>query len=145
MKTRQWRVFRGGLRFALSAVPIVFERARHACCCDQLDDAGNASLGGVSPTVEESVSSHQPRGSHAFRCVSGCAVRRVARDGRLSTPVSPARHDAGGAKCAWKRHRVTFPAEGISRRRVADGRGVRVFAPATRIARLPMRFRHDVG
>ena len=29
------------------------------------------------------------------------------------------------AKCAWKRHGVTFPAEGISRRRVADGRRVR--------------------
>jgi hypothetical protein len=26
-----------------------------ACGCDQLDDAGNASPGGVSPTVEESV------------------------------------------------------------------------------------------
>ena len=37
--------------------------------------------------------------------------------------------------------RVTFPAEGISRRGVADGRGVGDFAVATRIARLPMRFR----
>jgi hypothetical protein len=55
MKTRQRRVFRGGLRFVLSAGPAVFARARQARGCDQLDDAGNASLGGVSPTVEESV------------------------------------------------------------------------------------------
>ena len=40
-----------------------------------------------------------------------------------------------------ERHCVTFPAEGISRRGVADGRGVRCFAVATRIPRLPMRFR----
>ena len=141
MKTRQWRVFRGGLRFARSAVPIVFEWARHACCCDQLDDAGNASLGGVSPTVEESVSSHQPRGSQAFRCVSG--LRRASRRSRWSQQHAclALSNVSVGATCAWTRHCVTCPAEGIFRRRVADGRGVRVFAPTTRIARLPMRFR----
>ena len=34
------------------------------------------------------MSSLSPRGSHASRCVSGCAVSRVARDGSLQEPVS---------------------------------------------------------
>ena len=62
-------------------------------------------------------------------------VRRSRRGSPARTAGSP------GAKCAWKRHRVTFPAEGISRRRVTDGRRVRSCAPGPRIPRLPMRFR----
>ena len=55
-------------------------------------------------------------------------LRRASRRSRwfaAARRVSPARQTDQGAKCAWKRHSVTFPAEGISRRRVADGRGVR--------------------
>ena len=70
MKTRPRRVFRGDLRFALSAYQPAYEPAAHTCC-------------------------REP------------ARRRGKR---------------------------------IFRRRVADGRGVRVFAPTTRIARLSMRF-----
>ena len=72
---------------------------------------GNVSLGGLSPTVEEWVlrTGHaDPTPSDAF---PANAVRRVARDGRSSTPVSPARRRSVAAKCAWKRHGVTFPAE----------------------------------
>ena len=73
----------------------------------KLDDAGNASLGEVSPAVEESVLRTEPRGSHAFRCVSGCAVSRVARMVHFSKTChtgSSARVDC--VKCAWKRHSV---------------------------------------
>ncbi len=45
-----------------------------------------ASPGEVSPPVEECVASQSPRGSHAFRCVSGYAAIRVARDGSLQEP-----------------------------------------------------------
>ena len=129
------------LRFALSARADSSSGRDTPAAANQLDDAGNASLGGVSPTVEESVSSHRPRGSHAFRCVSGYAVRRVARDGRSSTPVSPAR----------RRVRWALSAHGHVTRDVSRGGHLsaacrrRSRSPclrtATRIARLPMRFR----
>ena len=48
-----------------------------------------ASPGEVSPTVEESVSSLSPRGSHVSRCVSGFVVIRVARDGSLQEACLP--------------------------------------------------------
>ena len=54
MKTRQWRVFRGGLRFALSADAVLSGWGGRLASADQLDNAGNASPGDVSPTVEES-------------------------------------------------------------------------------------------
>ena len=45
-------------------------------------------------------SSHQARGSHAFRCVSGYGVRRVARDGPLQQACLPSlRRRRVGAKC----------------------------------------------
>ena len=70
----------------------------------------SASPGEVSPTVEESLSSPSPRGSHASRCVSGCAARRVARDGSLQEACLPGgRCTRAGAKCAWKRHAWRFP------------------------------------
>src|SRR5688572_27543668 len=112
MKTRRRRVFRGGLRFALSAHQLRTTRWDTPAAASQLDDAGNASFGEVSPTVGEPSSSHQPRGSHASRCVSGYAVRRVARDGSRHQ-VCPTGLYASvlHAKCAWKRLGVTFPAD----------------------------------
>ncbi len=89
MKTRQGRVFRGGLRFVLSAGPAVFARARQARGCDQLDDAGNASLGGVSPTVEESVlrTGHADlTPSDAFPAAPRVASLAMAAPARLSRP-----------------------------------------------------------
>ena len=63
-----------------------------------------------------------PAPSDAFPC---CAARRVARMVHFSNLVSPSCLTHRRAKCAWKRHSVAFPAEGISRRGVADGRRVR--------------------
>ena len=66
------------MRLALAIGPV-----RHVLLPrTKLDDAGNASLGEVSPTVEESVL----RSSHADRAPSDAfpAARHVARDYRLT-------------------------------------------------------------
>ena len=84
------------------------------------------------------VATRIPRLPMRFRAAPRVASLAMAR---FRKPVSPAEHTRRSiAKCVWKRHGVTFPAEGISRRGVANGRGVRCFAVATRIPRLPMRF-----
>ena len=52
-----------------------------------------------------------------------CLLHRRSRPTKAWLTGSYRRPTA--AKCAWKRHSVAFPAESISRRRVADGRRVR--------------------
>jgi hypothetical protein len=60
-------------------------------------------------------SSLSPRGSHASRCVSGCAARRVTR-WLAAGSLSPRRNCTRSiAKCAWKRHTWRF------RRRASPG------------------------
>ena len=83
MKTRQCAFSAEGSASHLAHTRSTSCRADTLPNAYQLDDAGNASLGEMSPTVEESGSSLSPRGAHASRCVSGCAVSRVARDGSL--------------------------------------------------------------
>jgi len=79
----------------------------------------------MSPTVEESVLRSGPADrtpSDAFPDTEYVASLAMVH---CSNPASPAGVGQRRAKCAWKRHGVTFPAEGISRRGVADGRRVR--------------------
>ena len=64
------------------------------------------------------------------------AVPELVRLGRQSTLLaeteSPSRLTHGRAKCGWKRHRMTFPAEGISGE-VSPTVEESVFAPGPRI------------
>ena len=49
--------------------------------------------------------------------LSGHGVHRLARDGSFQQACPPGPTPSGlGAKCAWKRHGVAFPAEGASSR-----------------------------
>ena len=92
----------------LARVPLVFEPARHACCCEPARRRGKRISRRVSPTVEESglrTSHADPTPSMRFR------LRGASRRSRWSPQhaCSPARVCRSGAKCAWKRHGVTFP------------------------------------
>jgi hypothetical protein len=63
-----------------------------------------ASPGEVSPTVEESVSSRSPRGSHASRCVS--LLRRASRRSRWFASANRCRRLAAHVRvCALGKHR----------------------------------------
>ena len=89
------------LRFALSAqFSDSTPRRRRVASANQLDDAGNASLGGVSPTVEESVLRYGPAAltpSDAFPCTEYVASLAMVR---FSNPAAPCGLDARlSAKC----------------------------------------------
>ena len=90
MKTRRWRVFRGGLRFALSADTLHSVWGGRLTSADQLDNAGNASLGEVSPTVEEWGLRTRPADRTPSDAFPGTEYVALLAMVRFSKPASPA-------------------------------------------------------
>ena len=115
------------LRFALSAVTssrqrLAAEDARfceparrcgkpHLSPCDRVRNASrSAQLAAVPPLAMR------------FPATEYVASLAMVRASRRLPPPTPVSSRCPRAKCAWKRHGVTFSAERISRRPVADGR-----------------------
>ena len=92
---------------------------RRLTCADQARQRGKRISRRRVADGRGVLAAHRPRGSHAFRCVSGYGVRRVARDGPLQQACLPNPSDLASTLSAqaW----VTGRAGGANNRRRREG------------------------